>query len=148
MNWRAHLFIGISLGAVSSFLLRLPLLPDALLFCAISGAASLLPDLDIRNSKASKASYAVAFLAVALLSYQNSIAKGGSLADFASTFAVVCAVLLAADFLFRPRHRGVMHSVPFAAAAAVACFAAFGLLPSAAFLAGYCSHLLADGMLH
>jgi membrane-bound metal-dependent hydrolase YbcI (DUF457 family) len=148
MKWKAHLFIGISFGAIASLLLGLSLLPDAFLFCAISGAASLLPDLDIRNSKASQASYVVAFFAVVLLSYQNSIAKGGSLGDFASSFTVISALLLAADALFRPRHRGAMHGVPFAFAAALVCYIALGMFPAAAFLLGYCSHLMADGVFH
>ena len=143
MNWRAHLFLGISSGAAAAYLSWLGL-PDALLFCAIAGGSSLLPDLDIRNSKASQSAYFAAFFAVLALSYQSSIAKGGSISEFASSFGIISAALLAADFLFRPRHRGVMHSLLFALACAAACYAAFGMLPSAAFLIGYSSHLLSD----
>jgi membrane-bound metal-dependent hydrolase YbcI (DUF457 family) len=144
MNWRAHLFIGLSLGAAAASLLGLGL-PDALFFFAISGISSLLPDLDVRNSKASQATYFAAFLAVLALSYQSSLAKGGSIADFAYFFGIIAASLFAIDLLFRPRHRGVMHSMGFLFAVSAACFFAFGPLVAASFFIGYFSHLLADG---
>jgi len=145
MNWRAHLFIGISCGAAAAYLLRLDL-AGAAFFCAVSAASSLLPDLDIRNSKASKATYAVALLCAVAAAYSVSFAKGGSASDFAYSFGMIAAALLAIDLLFRPRHRGVMHTAPFALAAAALCFAISGALPSFAFLLGYCSHLAADAM--
>jgi membrane-bound metal-dependent hydrolase YbcI (DUF457 family) len=143
MFWRAHLFVGLSLGAFASYLLK-PGLPDSLLFCAISGVSSLLPDLDIRNSKASQATYFAAFLAVLALAYQSSFAKGDGFSEFASSFGIIAAALLAIDLLFRPRHRGVMHSMGFLLAIAVVCYLAFGAMASAAFLLGYSSHLLSD----
>ena len=144
MNWRAHLFIGFACGAIAAFFLRLPLL-DAAIFTAISAASSLLPDLDIRNSKASQAAYAVALLAVAAAAYYFSFAKGGGIDGFADAFLAISATLLAIDLLFRPRHRGLMHRLPFALAAAAVCFAIFGAFPAGAFLLGYLSHLAADG---
>ena len=143
MNWRAHIFIGVAAGAFAAYLLHFSL-PDSLIFTAISGAASLLPDLDIRNSKASKATYSMAILAVLVVAYLLSFAKGGGLGDFISSFVMITAALLAIDFIFRPRHRGAMHSAPFALAAALGCYAIFGAFASGAFLIGYCSHLAAD----
>jgi len=143
MNWRAHIFIGVASGAIASYFLGLGL-PNAILFCAISAASSLLPDLDIRNSKASKAAYAAALLAVLAAAYSLSLAKGRGAGDFVLAFAAISGALLLLDLLFRPRHRGVMHGAPFALAAAIVCYAAFGALPSGAFLLGYCSHLAAD----
>ncbi|MFA6907535.1 MAG: metal-dependent hydrolase [Candidatus Micrarchaeia archaeon] len=143
MNWRAHLFIGVACGAAAAYLLRLGML-DAAFFCAVSAASSLLPDLDIRNSKASKATYAVALLAVLAAAHSLSFAKGGGAREFAIAFAAIGGALLAIDILFRPRHRGVMHSAPFAFAAAVAAYFIFGAPASGAFLLGYCSHLAAD----
>ncbi len=143
MNWRAHLFIGISCGAIASFFLNLSFTETAL-FTAISAASSLLPDLDIRSSKASRAAYAVAFLAVLAAAYFLSFAKGGGVGDFLSSFAIIAAALLAIDFLLRPRHRGALHGAPFALAAAALCYFIFGALPAGAFLIGYCSHLAAD----
>ena len=143
MNWRAHLFIGVACGAIAAYLLRFDMF-SAIFFCAVSAASSLLPDLDIRNSKASKATYAVALLAVIAAAYSLSFAKGKGLQEFALAFAAIVAVLIVLDLLFRPRHRGVMHSAPFALAAAVACYLFFGALSAGAFLLGYCSHLAAD----
>ena len=136
MNYRAHLFIGVACGATAAFLLRLPM-PDALVFSAVSAASSLLPDLDIRSSKASRATYAVALLAVLAAAFSLSFAKGGGLPEFALSFLAIALALLAVDLVFRPRHRGVMHGAPFALAAAAVCYAAFGAAVSAAFLLGY-----------
>ena len=143
MNYRAHLFIGVACGAVAAYLLRLGL-PDAAVFCAVSALSSLLPDLDIRNSKASQAAYAVALIAVLAAAYSVSFAKGGGLGDFAFSFFAISGVLLAVDLIFRPLHRGMMHGAPFAIVAAAACYAFFGALAAGAFLLGYCSHLAAD----
>ena len=144
MNWRAHIFLGICCGAFAAYLLSLPL-AGAFAFCAVSAASSLLPDLDIRNSKASRAAYAVALLAALAAAYSFSFAKGKGAQEFAISFLAISGLLLALDLVFRPRHRGVMHSAPFALAAAVACYLIFGALMSGAFLLGYCSHLASDG---
>jgi len=144
MNWRAHLFIGVACGAFAAYLLRLDLL-SAAVFCIISSLSSLLPDLDIRNSKASKATYAVALLAVLAAAYTLSFAKGGGISEFALSFAAIACVLIVLDVVFRPRHRRMMHTAPFALVASAACFAIFGALAAGAFLIGYCSHLAADG---
>ncbi|MFA6214741.1 MAG: metal-dependent hydrolase [Candidatus Micrarchaeia archaeon] len=143
MNWRAHLFIGVSCGAAAAFLLSLPL-AQAASFTIISSAASLLPDLDIRNSKASRATYAAAFFAVLAVAYRFSFANGGGFQEFAVAFLAIGGALAALDLLFRPRHRGAMHGAPFALAASAACYLMFGALASLAFLIGYCSHLAAD----
>jgi len=145
MNWRAHLFIGVACGAFAAYLLRLDLI-SAAVFCIVSSLSSLLPDLDIRNSKASKATYAVAIFAVLAAAYSLSFAKGGGFQDFALSFAAIACVLIVLDIVFRPRHRGMMHAAPFALAASAACFVIFGALAAGAFLLGYCSHLAADGM--
>jgi len=145
MNWRAHLFIGVASGATASYFLRLDL-PSAILFCAVSAASSLLPDLDIRNSKASRATYAAALLAALAAAYSLSLAKGSGVGGFILSFAAISGALLLLDLLFRPRHRGVMHGAPFALASAAACYLFFGALPAGAFLTGYCSHLAADAM--
>ena len=143
MNWRAHLFIGVSSGAIAAYLLRLDM-PNAIFFCIVSAASSLLPDLDIRNSKASRATYAAALLFVLAAAYFLSFAKGGGFQGFALSFLAIAGALLVLDLLFRPRHRGMMHSAPFALAAAAACYLLLGALAGGAFLLGYCSHLAAD----
>ena len=143
MNWRAHLFIGVASGAIAAYLLRFDLF-NAIFFCAVSAASSLLPDLDIRNSKASKATYAVALFAILAASYSLSFAKGKGLQEFALAFTAIVLLLLAIDLLFRPRHRGMLHSAPFALAAAAACYVFFGAQLALAFAIGYCSHLAAD----
>jgi len=143
MNYRAHLFIGVCCGAIAAYLLRLPI-GEAALFTAISAAASLLPDLDIGNSKASQALKAAALLAALAIAFLLSFARGGGAAEFLSSFVLIAAALIAAGAIIRPRHRGIMHSVPFALAAAALCYVAFGFLPALAFAIGYLSHLASD----
>jgi len=144
LDWKAHVFIGCLFGAVGgSGIFGLDGAKLAL-FIAISGVAALLPDLDLRKSKFSQLLYVG--VAVAILAAAYALSERG--ARFATEFAAYAIFLTAAalllDLLFRPRHRGVMHGAPFALAAAIVCYAAFGALPSGAFLLGYCSHLAAD----
>ncbi len=138
-----HLLLGIAAGAAIGYFLGMGV-TDVILFSALSGASALLPDLDLRKSKASKAVYAISFaLALCIAAF---LARGGSgkLEEFALYAILISAALLAMDLLFRPRHRGVMHGVLFMCAASIACFTMFGWFSALAFAAGYSSHLIAD----
>lgn len=147
MDWKAHLLFGIAIGtAIAMFALGASAV-DAIVFVAVCGASALLPDLDLRKSKASQLAYAFAFSFVLCLAAFFTMEKGGKIEDFALYALLIAAALLALDLLFRPRHRGWMHGLLFACALFIACFAAFGWFLSAALFSGYLSHLLMDGCL-
>lgn len=145
MNWRAHLLIGAATGVSASFFLALP--PSrAFEFAAVCSVSSLLPDLDIRSSKASGILSAVLLALSLAASYALSFLRGGGLFQFAFYFAAISIALLLLDYALRPRHRGIMHSFPFAFAVFLIFLFAFGGDFPLAFLLGYSSHLVADAM--
>lgn len=137
MEWKAHLAFGVFLGAVAAYLLGL----NMLTFCALSSIGALLPDLDGRNSKASRLLYAALFALLAAFAFFS----GRSVIGAALIFAAGAAILFAIDFLIRPRHRGVMHGFAFACLLGAVFWLLLGALPALALFIGYFSHLLADG---
>ncbi|MCX8175463.1 MAG: metal-dependent hydrolase [Candidatus Micrarchaeota archaeon] len=140
MDWKAHLALGAASGAIAALLLGLSQ-SQALLFLSISGFSALLPDLDLRTSKASQVLYA---LALALMLASALLLAGFEPGRAAAYFAAAAAFFLVLDLLFRPAHRGIMHSALFALACSAAAYLLLGWLFSAAFATGYLSHLLAD----
>ena len=143
MDWKAHLFIGVFAGlAIGFFCFGMG--TQAILFSAVSGAGALLPDIDLRKSKISQIAYAVAAVLIAAFSF---LLSDGDIARMLTYAAAMALGLLALDFLVRPRHRGITHSLLFALALAAAAYFLFGLVAASALLTGYLSHLLADGVL-
>lgn len=141
MDWKAHLVFGAAFGAAVCYLAVGSDAPSLALFSGVSGFSALLPDLDLRKSKASKIAYAA--IAVALVAAAVWL-SGGDMGKFAAYLAGMGLVLLFADWLVRPRHRGIMHSMLFLAVAAIAVLLLAGWFFAAAFAAGYFSHLVAD----
>lgn len=110
----------------------------------IAGISALLPDLDTRSSKASQVTYVLAGAAMLAAAIYFS---GGEASLTAAYLAVLLIAFLVLDFFLRPRHRGIMHGLAFLGIAGLVAYAAFGGFVASAFLLGYFSHLLADGML-
>jgi hypothetical protein len=105
-----------------------------------------LPDLDLRNSKASQALYLLALGAALFAAYQLTLGAGKGMLQFAIALAEIVVALLALDWFLRPRHRTIMHSAIAALALAAACFFVFGWQLALACAIGYISHLVADGI--
>jgi membrane-bound metal-dependent hydrolase YbcI (DUF457 family) len=142
LDWKPHLLFGILLGAaVAIYIFHFPA-ADTLRFCIITGVAALLPDLDIRSSKASQITYVLA--GAALLAGAVYFA-GGNSSKTAEYLAVLIVAFFALDLFIRPRHRGFMHGFLFLFIASAIAYFALGGFVASAFLIGYFSHLLADG---
>jgi len=146
MEWKAHLLFGCVCGAIVSYWVFGLGFGEAALFSAISGLSALAPDLDMRKSRASKLLYG-AVLLLLLAIFAVLFFRMGLFAALAGTGGVGASLVLA-DFLFRPRHRGVMHGLLFMLFCFGAMWVFFGSEISAAFLTGFLSHLLLDGCLH
>ena len=144
MDWKAHLLFGILLGAAAAIFIFHFGPADTIRFCIISGVCALLPDLDLRKSKASQITYVLAGAAILAAATYLS---GGNAASAMAYLAALIAAFFILDFFIRPRHRGVMHSLLFLCIAALLSYFALGWFIAAAFLTGYFSHLLADGVL-
>lgn len=124
----------------------------ALLGC-FGAMSALLPDLDHDASKGRKILDAVFMLLACFIAYFGGCGGGICLPGIAAaaTMAIVFLALLGAYFLlfrlFKPRHRGITHTL-------VACLA-FGILLivsagrdfAIAGMLGYLSHLAADNHL-
>src|SRR3989344_6817434 len=110
MDWKAHLLFGILLGALAAIFIFHFGPADVAGFCAISGASALLPDLDLRKSKASQITYILAGAALVAAAIYLS---GWNAESAMGYLALLLIAFFAFDFFIRPRHRGVMHSFLF-----------------------------------
>jgi len=144
LDWKAHLILGVLAGAAVAHFAFGAGGERLLLFCAISGAAALLPDIDLRKSKVSQVAYAAAAAAVVAVAW---LLSGGDWRKMLLYAGAAALGLLAFDLLARPRHRGITHSLAFMCAVAAAGYLAAGAPAAAAIASGYLSHLLADGAL-
>ncbi|MCX8197190.1 MAG: metal-dependent hydrolase [Candidatus Micrarchaeota archaeon] len=142
MRWGAHLLFGVLCSFAAGKALGLP---DSQLapFCAISAFFSLLPDIDAKQSKISGLARGAIALAGILASFALSEGKAER---FAFLVLVLFAAIWALEEIARPRHRGITHSLLFAAACVAAVFAVAGEIPAIAAGIGIMSHLLADGV--
>ena len=145
MDWKAHLLVGCIFGAIGGSSVLGLQLPSLLLFCAISGIAALLPDLDLRKSKSSQLLYAAVAIAIVAAAAALS-GKGGAMqpVQFAIYALALGVAFLFLDLLLRPRHRGFMHGILFLAAITAGAYFALGQFIALALFLGYASHLLAD----
>lgn len=140
MRWRAHAILGAGAGLAAAYFFGFSFF-DALIACAASAISALLPDLDLRKSKASKVLGALALVAAVAAAV---IFSGGSLLRGLMVFGALLALLLALDWFLRPKHRTVTHTGAAALAFSAACFFIFGWKIALACAIGYISHLAAD----
>jgi len=148
MNWRPHFVI----GALAAALLALVLQSDIfVIFLAsiVGGLSALAPDIDHDSSKIRQAADITVpvfgvFFALSSTCY----------ADFqciASDWRTIIISALAITGLYtivitylKPRHRGITHTLVFAAVYFALLYAVANLSFALFGLAGYVSHLLAD----
>lgn len=144
MDWKSHLFIGLLSGAAAAAYIFHAGAQAAFLFTLASGACALLPDLDMRKSKASKMAHAALFILIFAAALLLSYSYGKGLESFFLYAAMLLLAMLVLDLLIRPRHRGIMHSLSFLFAISAVSFFIFGEFFASALAIGYFSHLCAD----
>ncbi len=149
MRWQAHAAI----GAAAGFLAFLLMHSDAqalIIATAFSALCALVPDLDHESSKGRRwldlAFAGFAFLVACASSCGGSICMPG-LGGIGS-MAVVFLALIGAYFLlfllFKPRHRGITHTLAACIAFGVIVYALAGAWMAFPAIIGYFSHLAAD----
>jgi membrane-bound metal-dependent hydrolase YbcI (DUF457 family) len=150
MDWRSHALIGAVSAPLVLFLLGTHGL-IALGAGALMGAlAALAPDLDHSLSKGRQILDLCVIIAAVLLAYLSGCGNSVCIPALAALQSMMITVLalLGAYFLlftlFKPRHRGITHSLAACAAFGVLAYLVFGLNLAIAGLVGYASHLLAD----
>ncbi|VVC00749.1 LexA-binding, inner membrane-associated putative hydrolase [uncultured archaeon] len=144
MNWKTHLLLGAALGAAVCYFLFTKDALQVALAAVLAGGSALLPDIDIRNSKASKITYLILGGAALVAAAWLSFGSGKGAWEFALYLCAIVGGILIVDLLIRPRHRGITHSLVALAVVSVCAYAAAGLLVACAVAVGYFSHLLFD----
>ena len=140
MNANAHLLIGLVAGLAAPVVLGLPLTVQCV---AAAALGSLLPDADHHKTKA----FRLASIAIGIAAFYLSLSpfkqRFGQFNGLLSAAGVGIAAGLAYA-LFKPRHRGITHTLLAAAVFGAALFLASGTAVAVAGTAAYFSHLLAD----
>ena len=140
MNWRAHLVIGLILCAILFYLLGTGIF-DLLIFSLFGGLCALAPDLDHDMSKGRKIMDAVAILLSLILAY---FASGGTILSMLIIFLALVGLYFVLFKLFKPKHRGITHTLVACFGFSVLIFFLAGKMFAIAGFIGYLSHLIAD----
>ncbi|MEK6982386.1 MAG: metal-dependent hydrolase [Candidatus Micrarchaeota archaeon] len=146
MNWKSHVIIGCLLTlAIFLFLFNIRDYATLIVLTIFGGLSALLPDLDHDLSKGRKILNVFVILGSILffVFFSNSYSLQNSLTY---PLAVVGIYFILFAF-FKPRHRGVTHSIVFAVSYGIILFFLAGIDFAVAGFIGYFSHLLADGMI-
>ncbi len=144
MNWKLHLAFGVVLGFLVAYFAFNESLIGMLLFAGISGVSALLPDLDLRKSKASKLAYGIVFVLIIGVAGYAAVLGNMGIEWFFVLALCLLGAFAAIDWFLRPKHRGIMHSILFLAIAFAAALFLFGLFAASAVFVGYFSHLVLD----
>ncbi len=142
MNWKPHLAIGIILTAIVFYFLGTGLV-GLVIFSLFGGLCALVPDLDHDSSKGRKILDLVAILFALVLAY---FINGFGLAMLL-TFLVISGAYFVIFKLFKPKHRGITHTIFACFVFAIGLFLLAGKEIAMAGFVGYLSHLLADNQI-
>ncbi|MFH0713982.1 MAG: metal-dependent hydrolase, partial [Candidatus Micrarchaeota archaeon] len=103
MNHLGHFAIGLIVGVAAMLLLN-AFSPQLI---AIALLASVLPDIDLKQSKASKIVEPIAIIATAVFLYPVIISKYAAIPAMVISLAISTAVIFLLFFPLRLKHRGV-----------------------------------------
>jgi membrane-bound metal-dependent hydrolase YbcI (DUF457 family) len=150
MDWRSHALIGAICAALALFLLGTHGIIVLAAGALMGALAALVPDLDHPASKGRQILDLCIIAAVFLLAYFSGCGNSVCVPTLIAiqSMIVTALALLGAYFLlftlFKPRHRGITHSLIACAAFGALAYLVFGTDLAVAGLIGYASHLLAD----
>ena len=140
MNHFGHMVVGGILGIAAMFILGVFSLP----LIAICLLGSILPDIDLKQSKASKIVQPIATLGIAFLIHPFFSTKFSPIAAIAVSLVIAAAVILILLFPLRLKHRGITHSWKAAAVFSIIAGTALGINAGLIALVSYASHLVID----
>ncbi|MDP3742331.1 MAG: metal-dependent hydrolase [Candidatus Micrarchaeota archaeon] len=140
MNHFGHMVVGGIVGLVAMLILKEFSLP----LVAICLLGSILPDIDLKQSKASQIVQPIAVLGVAFLLYPFFSTKFGALAAVVVSLAISAAVIFLVLFPLRLKHRGITHSWKAAAVFSIIGGLLLGINGGIIALLSYASHLVVD----
>ncbi len=150
MRWRAHVLIGAMLSLAAVYLLGQRDIAALALLAAFGAFSALAPDLDHDSSKGRKI-LDVAVIAFALFAVYVwdclgvlCVPSGAKILPALILFLALVGGYFIAFRIFKPRHRGITHTLAANAVFGIALWVVFGDLIAIAGTVGYFSHLLAD----
>ncbi|MBI5223048.1 metal-dependent hydrolase [Candidatus Micrarchaeota archaeon] len=150
MNYRQHFLVGFLFGLALLFLLGLPIISvSSLLLLLICSIFALLPDVDHDLSKGrqlldySILVFSLFFGYVSNCSVSCSLSFSSASEILSAAFTLIGLYFVLMRF-FKPKHRGITHSLVFTAGLGLILFVLFGFNLSLFATLGYFSHLLAD----
>ncbi len=150
MRWRSHVLIGAALSFAVIYLLGQHDAAALAMLAAFGAFSALVPDLDHDSSKGRKlldaAVIAFALFAVYLWDCLGVIClpSAAKILPSLMLFLAIVGGYFIAFRIFKPRHRGITHTLAANAAFGIVLWVVFGDLIAIAGTVGYFSHLLAD----
>lgn len=141
MNWKLHCLLAVVLSfGVFYFFFHVNNTILLLQFLILSGLSALIPDLDHETSKGRKILDALVIILAILFSYfVYSISISA-----VYLFLVIVGAYFIIYKLFKPKHRGITHSLVLCLGFSILIYYLLGELFAIAGFIGYGSHLLAD----
>ncbi|MBD3397698.1 hypothetical protein GF412_01040 [Candidatus Micrarchaeota archaeon] len=148
MNWPEHMFIGALFGLVLALFLQLPLIEGGLV-AAMAAVSALAPDIDHDSSKIRKISNITVPIAAFGFSFASNCTESVMCTLEDLRYVIILGLAITGLYMiiitfFKPRHRGITHTVFAALIFAVFIYVFSDLNFALAGFAGYSSHLLAD----
>ena len=140
MNHFGHMVVGAIVGAVAMLILK----EFSLSLIAICLLGSILPDIDLKQSKASQIIQPIAVLGAAFLLYPFLSAKFSTIAAVAISLVIGAAIIFLVLFPLRLKHRGITHSWKAAAVFSIMGGLLLGINGGIIALLSYASHLVID----
>jgi inner membrane protein len=147
MKWFAHFVIGAAIGTVIAYFLGfsgITLVAGA----AVAGLSALVPDIDHESSKARKIADFSAPVFALLFAVSSECANLSCSADIWKVVVIIALALVGVYTIimtyFKPKHRGMVHSISFAVFYGLLLFLLSDLSFALIGLAGFVSHLVAD----
>lgn len=153
MNYKQHFLIGILFSLAALFLLGHPFLSFSSFFLiSICAIFALLPDVDHDLSKGKQLLDYSSIAFSLLISYSASCSSVCSITvslfvDIVKNALVLIGCYFVFIRFFKPKHRGITHSLTFSALLGVLLYFLFGFEFSFFATLGYVSHLIADNHL-
>jgi membrane-bound metal-dependent hydrolase YbcI (DUF457 family) len=150
MDWKAHIVIGAVFAFAAAYIVEVRAFPELVFFAFFGALSALVPDLDHESSKGRKILDSAMVLIAAVIGYLYVCGGGlcvpgiGKLFDAAAIFLIIAGAYFVFFRFFKPRHRGITHTLAACSVFGVLVYLAAGFLPALAGFAGYLSHLVAD----